>query len=229
MTQAATTEKLTDSTRIITVGIDVGGKRKGFHAVALVDGNYASQMVAKDAGEIADWCHNIVCARVVAVDAPCRWSKHGNSRPAERALMQMGISCFSTPRRVQAIGHPTGYFDWMLSGENLYHALAKYYPLCRKLPVLGQRCCFETFPHAITWQLRGGHADARQKRTQRRALLKQAEIDLTELTNIDLIDAALCSLTAFHAATGGQCVSLGELDTGLIIVPGQREESTPIL
>ena len=117
----------------------------------------------------------------------------------------------------------------MLSGENLYHALAKYYPLCRKLPVLGQRRCFETFPHAITWQLRGGHADARQKRTQRRALLKQAGINLTELTNIDLIDAALCSLTAFHAATGVQCVSFGELDTGLIIVPGQREESTPIL
>jgi predicted RNase H-like nuclease len=39
------------------------------------------------------------------------------------------------------------------------------------------------------------------------------------LTNIDLMDAALCALTAYHAASGQECVSFGEPNTGLIIVP----------
>ena len=81
---------------------------------------------------------------------------------------------------------------------------------------------FETFPHAITWHLRGGNADASKKRTQRRALLAQAEIDLTELTNIDLVDAALCALTAYLAATGRECIRFDEPDTGLIIVPARQ-------
>jgi predicted RNase H-like nuclease len=50
-------------------------------------------------------------------------------------------------------------------------------------------------------------------------LLEEAGIDLSSLTNIDLIDAALCALTAYHAAMGGECVSYGEPNTGLIIVP----------
>jgi predicted RNase H-like nuclease len=49
--------------------------------------------------------------------------------------------------------------------------------------------------------------------------LAQAGIDLTELTNIDLVDAALCALTAYRAATGRECMSFGEPNTGLIIVP----------
>jgi predicted RNase H-like nuclease len=67
--------------------------------------------------------------------------------------------------------------------------------------------------------LRGGIVDASQKRNQRRELLAQAGIDLTELTNIDLVDAALCALTAYHASSGEECASFGEPNIGLIIVP----------
>jgi predicted RNase H-like nuclease len=49
--------------------------------------------------------------------------------------------------------------------------------------------------------------------------LQQAGIDLAPLTNIDLIDAALCALAAHHAASGGDCVIYGEPESGLIIVP----------
>lgn len=221
MPRVATTRHPSNSAGITTVGIDVGGERKGFHAVAITGGDYDCHLSTKDVQELFRWCCDTVRARVIAIDAPCRWSNDGHSRPAERALMQQRIWCFSTPTREKAVGHRTNHFGWMLRGEELFHALGADFPLCRKLPATSRKCCFETFPHAITWHLRGGHADASQKRKQRRALLEQAGIDLTELTNIDLIDAALCALTAYHAATGGNCVSFGEPDTGLIIVPAQ--------
>jgi predicted nuclease with RNAse H fold len=219
MPSASTTTRSSDRAGITTVGIDVGGERKGFHAVALTGGSYSSHLSTKSVPELARWCRETVRARVIAVDAPCRWSEDGHARPAERALMEKRIWCFSTPTRKQAVEHRTNYFGWMLRGADLFQALDGEFPLCRKLPTAGRKCCFETFPHAITWHLRGGIADASQKRNQRRELLAQAGIDLTELTNIDLVDAALCALTAYHAASGEECASFGEPNTGLIIVP----------
>jgi predicted nuclease with RNAse H fold len=204
---------------ITTVGIDVGGPRKGFHAVALRDGTYTAQLATADAQELAHWCRCVIQARVIAIDAPCRWSVDGRARPCERELRQQGIICFASPTRQVAVAHPTDYFGWMLRGEALYQALEPSHPLAAALPIGGQRCCFETFPHAITWHLRGGNAQAAQKRSHRRELLQQAGIDLAPLTSIDWIDAALCALAAHHAASGGACVHYGEPQAGWIVVP----------
>lgn len=203
------------------VGVDVGGPRKGFHAVALTDSQYAGRCATTDVGELIAWCRKMD-ASVVAVDAPCRWSTDGRARPAERHLMAQGIWCFSTPTRERAIEHPKNHYGWMLRGEALFQAFEPSHPLCSTHPVRGQTCCFETFPHAITWHLNGGEADASCKRLQRRALLEKAGIALTELTNIDLVDAALCALAAHHAASGGKCCLYGEQETGLILVPALR-------
>ena len=162
---------LTTTPPITVVGIDVGGVRKGFHAVALRDGVYAGQLATGDVQELAHWCRSVVGASVIAIDAPCRWSTGGRARPCERELMRQGI------------------------------------------------CCFETFPHAITWHLRNGEAKARQKRPQRTAPLAQAGITTAPLTSIDLIDAALCALAAHRVASGAACLAFGEPDTGLIVVP----------
>lgn len=218
---AANTRHSATNDGVTAVGIDVGGARKGFHAVAITDGDYSNRFATQDVLELSHWCRSTVRASVIAVDAPCRWSKDGHSRPAERELMKQGIHCFSTPSREQAVAHPRQYFSWMLSGEALFQALEDDFPLCEKLPPWDRKCCFETFPHAITWHLRGGNADARQKRLQRRAILQQTGMDLKELTNIDLVDAALCALAAYSAATGQKCVSYGEPETGLIIVPAR--------
>lgn len=200
------------------VGIDAGGPRKGFHAVALTGGAYAAQLATSDPEALALWCRSEVQARVIAIDAPCRWSRDGRARPCERELRQQGIICFASPTRQTAASHPSGYYNWMLQGEALYQALEASHPLISRLPIEGP-ACFETFPHAITWHLRGGNAQAAQKRTQRRELLQQAGIDLAALTSIDWIDAALCALTAHHAASGGACVHYGESETGWIVVP----------
>jgi hypothetical protein len=85
------------------------------------------------------------------------------------------------------------YYGWMLQGEALFQNLKPSHPLLTALPITGPGC-FETFPHAITWHLRGGHATAANKRAQGSELLEQAGIDLASLTSIDRIDAALCCL-----------------------------------
>lgn len=208
---------------ITAVGIDVGARRKGFHAVAIAGGHLADCLAVQEVEELSRWCRKKE-AQVIAIDAPCRWSSDGHSRPAERALMQRGIFCFSTPTRERAEAHPKDYFGWMINGMALYRALADRYPLCATVSASNQPCCFETFPHAITWRLRGGRAVASRKRKERRELLEMAGIDLSPWTNIDFIDAALCALAAYHAAMGGACEVFGEPATGMIIVP---ERFTP--
>ena len=69
------------------------------------------------------------------------------------------------------------YYGWMLQGEALFQDLEPSHPLLTALPITGPGC-FETFPHAITWHLRGGHATAANKRAERSELLEQAGIDL---------------------------------------------------
>lgn len=220
MSPAETIMPTDDTLRVTGVGIDVGGKRKGFHAVAITSGKYSNHLATKDVEELSRWCRETMRARVIAIDAPCRWSKDGRARPAERELMGQGIWCFSTPTHQGALEHPRNHFGWMLQGKALFQALEPTHPLCSKLPLVGaMNHCLETFPHAITWHLTNGAAEATRKGEQRRAVLAQAGIALTELTNIDLVDAALCALTAYHAATGGACVTYGEQETGYIIVP----------
>ena len=85
------------------VGIDVGGERKGFHAVALRGGTFCATLAHSDPAVIVSWCRQLK-AVVVAVDAPCGWSDGAASRLAERSLAIGGnkISCFATPTRARA-------------------------------------------------------------------------------------------------------------------------------
>lgn len=200
------------------IGIDVGGGRKGFHAVALAGGAWIDQLSSRDLQELGHWCRDVIGAGLIAIDAPCRWSSDGRARPCERELNAEGIRCFASPSREAALAHPSNYYGWMLQGEALYRELEASHPLLSALPASGP-ACFETFPHAITWQLRGGQASAAHKCSQRRELLERAGIDPAPLTNIDLIDAALCALCAHHLASGSPCRAYGEPATGLIVVP----------
>lgn len=209
-----------DNHPIIVAGIDIGGTRTGFLAVVLRDGLYGDRFQSTDVTEIVNWCLSEMKVKVIGIDAPCRWSENGRSRPAERQLMAEGIWCFSSPTRQKAIDHPRNYFGWMLNGEALFHELEKTHPLCGSLPVTHeQQLCFETFPHAITCALSKGLVSAKNKRKIRRVLLEQAGVDITKLTNIDLVDAAICAVTAYFVASGKPCKSYGEPTTGLIIVP----------
>jgi len=206
----------------IAVGIDVGGERKGFHAVALRGLAIADQLASPDPREIADWCRSLG-AQAVGVDAPCRWSATGSSRLAERALMKEGISCFSSPRREVAIAHPRNYYGWMLRGEAMFAELEKSH--CLFDADTGALCapiCFETFPQAIACVLAGERVPAGSKGVIRRRLLAQAGLDLATLTHIDWVDAALCALAA-RACLQGEIRAYGDGAEGFIVVPGGRD------
>lgn len=186
----------------IVAGVDVGGSRKGFHAVALLAGAYLDQFASRKAAEIAAWCRQIG-ASFIGVDAPCRWSATGRARPAERELMAEKIWCFSTPTRERATQHPRNHFGWMLNGAALFRELETTHLLFDGKPdCLMGRVCFETFPQAIACALAGKLVSTKQKGAVRRGLLKRAGLDIGALTNIDRVDAAHCALAAHHLALG---------------------------
>ena len=69
--------------------------------MALCDGQFLDKRAFSDAVTTADWCRQ-VGAQAIGIDAPCRWSLNGRSRPAERALAAEKIFSFATPSRVAA-------------------------------------------------------------------------------------------------------------------------------
>ena len=206
----------------MVVGVDVGGARKGFHAVALRNGAYWGRFSSTKADRVATWCRRIG-AELVGIDAPCKWSCTGRAREAERALMRMAIWCFSTPTREAAVKHRSNHFGWMLAGESLYAALSNTYRLLGTDGHDGQgKWMFETFPHAVVCSLRGRVVKAGPKRSVRTGVLHDQGIDTDRFTSIDYVDAALCALTARFVAEGSWC-SHGNAAEGTIIVPCARQ------
>ena len=205
------------------VGIDVGGEVKGFHAVALRGETFVDKTTATNPAMIVDWCldHR---ATVVSVDAPCGWSQTGSSRLAEQELELLGrkIYCFATPTRERAVNHDKGFYDWVFNGENLYVQLRRSYQLFdgrkRKGPV-----CFETFPHAVVCAMEGRLVSAKSKVKVRRKALQNRGYVISNLSNIDFVDAALCAVAADEFGKGNyQC--FGNPKEGFIVVPACRAE-----
>lgn len=199
------------------IGIDVGGPRKGFHAVVLREGKICGAKTDCDPQAMAAWCLEQK-ASVVGVDAPCRWSVADKHREADRLLNQKGMHCFYTPTRDRAEGNP--FYSWMLNGEKLFQALLAHFRL-----YTGQRdakrVCFETFPHAIVCALKGEIVPAHPKTSVRREVLKNLGLDISSLTNIDFIDAALCAVAA-EAFRRGEVELYGDAEEGYVVVPRRK-------
>jgi predicted nuclease with RNAse H fold len=202
---------------ISVVGIDVGGSKKGFHAVALRNGSFMSRHSSSSASSIVTWIEK-VDAWAIGIDAPCKWSKTGRARRAERDLMRIGIWCFSTPTQAIAEAHRCNHFGWMLNGMLLYNLLSNRYQLFSGTFVQEEKVMFETFPQAIACMLAGKIASAKNKGPVRRELLARCGIDTSHFENIDYVDAALCALAASRLIEG-RVQMFGEIDTGLIVVP----------
>jgi predicted nuclease with RNAse H fold len=210
----------------IVAGVDVGGPKKGFHGVALRDGQYWAKFTTHEAADMADWCKNAVRASVIGIDAPCRWSTTGRARPAERALAKDRISCFATPTLEAAQSNP--FYGWMKNGAELFRLVEIDFPLFEGEPVQNAKpICFETFPHAAACALAGEAVPAKQKAKLRRELLVGAGVDVAALSNIDMVDAALCALAASYFLAK-QYKKYGEPASGFIIVPDPKLESSTV-
>ena len=204
---------------MIAAGVDVGGARKGFHAVLLEGRTVVDQLNTTDAETLASWC---LRAERIAIDAPCGWALPGErSRLCERQLLAAGIHCFATPTRAAALASPSNFSGWMLRGEALYGALQQRgIAVARDREALQGRCCFESFPHGITIALSAQiEVRAALKLEQRSALLQRFGIPLTGLSSIDWIDAAVCALAAQLLSEPCPLQIYGESEGGLLVLP----------
>lgn len=205
----------------VFIGIDVGGKVKGFHAIALRDGQLTLKH-AREPDDIAGWCIE-QDARVVAVDAPAVWADPASGyRAAERSMNLFGqkLHCFATPTRARAQQNTTGFYGWMFRGEALFRELRHSHALLGidDDRAKGGRFCFETFPHAVACALTGRVLPARDKSPTRREVLRQCGFDDAQLPNIDYVDAALCALAARSFAQD-KAIEFGPRAEGCIVVP----------
>ncbi|HWB02769.1 MAG TPA: DUF429 domain-containing protein [Verrucomicrobiales bacterium] len=219
----------THAESLITVGIDVGGTKKGYHAAALKGGkSYLNPFWSTSVSDVVNWCRHEAKASAIAIDAPSAWSLDGRARPAERLLMHKKIWCFATPDRLTALSHPRKHFGWMLQGERLIRALKNTHPLIRDPQVRPSvSYCFETFPHAIACCFSNQVLSARNKRGDRRDLLEDQQITGLEKAGIDFVDAALCAFTAYWFASDQPTQAFGEPSTGFIIVPVKKGGGCP--
>jgi len=201
------------------VGIDVGGERKGFHAVALLDGHFVDKKAAPDPAVIVNWCvrHK---AKVVAVDAPCRWSLKDSSRLSERELKIAGekIHCFATPTYKDARANKKGFYDWVFNGEKLYECLESHQYLRFNGQRTEKQICIETFPHAVVCAMAGQVVLAKPKARVRREALWNRGYDDSSLPNIDFVDAALCAIAADEFRKDNYQL-YGDRDEGFVVVP----------
>ncbi|MFM0170919.1 DUF429 domain-containing protein [Paraburkholderia sediminicola] len=199
-------------------GIDIGGDRKGNHLVILRDTQIVCNLRSQAPEQMVEKCLQFEVG-AVGNDAPCLWRVGEAGRQAEKELAQRRIFSFATPTRATAMTSKSGFYGWMFNGELVYQAFAPYFPLFKNGGELGERVCFETFPHAIASAFLGtAVASAKQKRTQRREILQDAGIDAASLKSIDEVDAALCALTA-HCLLDERFVAYGDELGGFIVVP----------
>jgi predicted RNase H-like nuclease len=146
----------------VVVGIDVGGEKKGFHAVAFQDRIFGKAS-STDPCAMVKWCLDWN-ASVVAVDAPCGWSQSGSSRLAERELSGRGIHSFATPTCLNAQAHQKGFYGWVFNGLRLYTELGRHHYRLFDGGVREGPICFETFPHAVVCALLGRVVPAKPKK-----------------------------------------------------------------
>jgi predicted nuclease with RNAse H fold len=104
------------------VGIDVGGRRKGFHGAAV----RGSEVVAgperlADVATAVAWVVDLA-PTVVALDSPGTCAPPGaSSRADERELARAVCGIRWTPGRSRLAGNP--YYEWVEHGLELYAAL----------------------------------------------------------------------------------------------------------
>ena len=106
----------------------------------------------------------------------------------------------------------------MRNGAALYAAMERDFRLFDGDNAVSGPVCCETFPQAVACALAGKVVSARRTATVRRELLREAGIAMQPLSNIDVVDAALCALAA-QALLAGRFQTYGDAGEGFIVAP----------
>ena len=190
------------------IGIDVGGRRKGFH-VAVIDDELRLVELARFGA--ADVLSRALPAhvRMVAVDAPAEWAPPGErSRPCERSFARSRVCGIRfTPDEATAARRADGYFEWIECGLDLWARLRQL-----DIPVV------EGFPTASWTAWLGPPARSTRAVWTTRGLewlRVQGVTGLDGVRNQDERDAVAAALTARQAVMAGATV----LRFGALVVP----------
>ena len=172
-------------------GVDVGGRRKGFHCAVVSDTELLELGAARTVEDAVAW----LTARrpqLVAVDSPRTPAELGErSRAGERALVAAGICNIRfTPDRAGLAGNPV-YYEWIEHGFELYEACVR-----ARLDVI------ECFPTASWTRWAGARAAARRSDWTHAALLATGLEGLPARLTQDERDAVGAALTARAHAHG---------------------------
>jgi predicted nuclease with RNAse H fold len=185
------------------MGVDVGGKRKGFD-VAVVD----DRRVLALRGHLV--CHQVVDlvletrAAVVAIDSPRSCASDGQTaRDGERQLARSICGIRWTPDKRSV--HASAYYAWIVEGLTLFGALAA-----------GAAEVIEVFPTASWTRWHGARGRQTRAAWSREGLAALGLAGVPARTNQDQRDALAAAVTARQH-------SLALTETmGDIVVPAAR-------
>jgi predicted nuclease with RNAse H fold len=179
------------------MGVDVGGRRKGFDAALVDERRLIGLRRRQSVGDVVAWVAS-VRPTVVAVDSPRSCAPAGwTHRPEEKELRDAVCGIRWTPPRGHLAGNP--YYGWIVEGLRLYDALAHQ-------PVETVEC----FPTASWTRWHGARNGRRRSEWTREAL---AALDLEGVpprTNQDMRDAIAAAVTA-RAHAQGRAQAFGEI------------------
>lgn len=190
------------------VGVDVGGRRKGFHVAVVDDGLHVTLGRARTADACVDL---LIAARpsLVGIDSPCAWAEPGElSRACERAFAATGLCGIRfTPNEKAARARTDRYLEWVWLGLELWDALAE-----ADVPAV------ECFPTA-SWSAWLGARRSRSRATwttEGIARLRATGVGgLEEVRDQDQRDAVAAALTARQTAVAPDAV----VRFGALVVP----------
>jgi len=186
----------------VWAGVDVGGRRKGFH-LALVDGEglHAGPEHVRRVEEAVLWLR-WRSPQLVAVDSPRFPAPEGSlSRPEERELARAVCGIRYTPEYA-ALLESRRYYQWILNGFDLYSALEE-----------AGLDAIECYPTASFTRWAGPRGSRPRTDWSRRALRRAGLAGLPPRLNQDERDAIGAALTA-------RCYDLDLAESfGEIVVP----------
>ena len=187
----------------VWVGVDVGGKRKGFDVAVIDDRQVLALESHLTCRQVVDIVNEYRPA-IVAIDSPRAYAPDGQTaRDSELQLARAicGIRWTSDARHV----HASAYYAWILEGLDLFDTLAD-----RDAEVI------EVFPTA-SWTRWHGRRGARTRTAwTREGLTALGLANVPARTNQDQRDAIAAAMTARQH-------SLALTETiGEIVVPADR-------
>jgi predicted nuclease with RNAse H fold len=177
-------------------GVDVGGRRKGFHVAQVGERRLIHLGRAATVEEAVEQLAEV---RLVAVDAPRDAARDGEtSRACERELARQVCGIRWTPDDASIFGG-NRYYEWIVCGLELYSALAG----------AGVEAV-ECFPTASWTSWGGARAADSRARWSARTLATRGLADVPRRLNQDQRDAIAAALTA-REHEHGRTRSFGEI------------------